>query len=126
LLFNICSCRTLYKTYRIDVIDTNEIIFRGLFRKIKVSPQDIIFIQDWLRGVRIVLKEKSIILWPFISKQGEFKSLMQTLNADIEIKDMSNIFIESPVRVVIAMLGIFLYFGILIWVLFYNFTHNLL
>ena len=116
----------LCKTHRIEVINANEILFRGLFRKIKVSPKDIISIQDWLRGVRIVLKEKSIILWPFIEKQGEFKTLMRELNADIEIKDMSNVFMESPVRVGIAVLGVFIYFGLLIWVLFYNFTHNLL
>jgi hypothetical protein len=115
----------LFKIYRIEVIDAQTIIFRGIFRKIQVKPNDILSVQDWLRGIRVVLKKRSLILWPFIEKQGEFKSLMSNLNPDIEIKDMSNEATKSKLRAGLIILGMFLYFAGLIWLLFFNFTHNL-
>jgi hypothetical protein len=114
-----------FKIHRIEVIDSHTIIFRGLFRKIQVAPQDIKSVQDWLRGIRIVFKKRSIILWPFIEKQGEFKALICNLNPEIEKKDMSNKATKSPARTGLIILGMFLYFGWLIWYLFSDFTHNL-
>ncbi len=114
----------LFKIHRIEVIDSRIIVFRGLFREIKVKPNDILSVQDWLRGVRIVLKKRSFILWPFIEKQGEFKALLRSLNPDIEIKDMSNEATKSMARGGILILGMFLYFAWLIWSMFYNITSN--
>lgn len=115
----------LFKIHRIEVVESQTIIFRGLFRKIQATPQDILSVQDWLRGVRIILKGRSLILWPFIEKQGEFKALLRSLNPDIEIKDMSNEATKSTGRAGLIILGMFLYFALLIWFLFSDFTHNL-
>ena len=115
----------LFKIHRIEVIDSQTIIFRGLFRKIQATPKDILSVQDWLRGVRIVLKGRSLILWPFIERQGEFKALLRSLNPEIEIKDMSNEATKSTGRAGLIILGMFLYFAWLIWHLFSDFTHKL-
>jgi hypothetical protein len=115
----------LFKIHRIEVIDSDTIIFRGLFRRIKVTPQDILSVQDWLRGIRIILKEGSIVLWPFIENQGEFKALLRGLNPDIEMRDMSNEATESTARGGLIILGMFIYFALLIWLLFTDFTQHI-
>ena len=115
----------LFKIYKIEVVDSTTIIFRGLFRKIKVHPKEIISVQDWLRGIRIVLKGRSIILFPFIDKLGEFKALVRGLNPEVTIKDMSNVATNSITRAGLIVIGVFLYFAWLIWSLFKSFTQNL-
>ena len=115
----------LFKIHRIEVIESRTIIFRGFFRNIKTTPDDILSIQDWLRGVRIILKGRSLILWPFIAKQAEFKALIHSLNPDAEIKDMSNEATKTSSRSGLLLIGVLLYFLWLIWTLFNNFTHNI-
>lgn len=115
----------LFKIHRIEVIEPTTVIFRGFFRNIKTTPEDILSIQDWLRGVRIVLKGRSLILWPFIVKQGEFKALIRSLNPKVEIKDMSNEATKTSTRSGLLLIGVFIYFAWLIWSLFYSFTHNI-
>lgn len=115
----------LFKIHRIEVIEPKSIIFRGFIRNIKTTPEDILSIQDWLRGVRIVLKGRSLILWPFIAKQGEFKALIRSLNPEVEIKDMSNEATKTSSRSRFLLLGVLIYFAWLLWSLFYSFTHNI-
>ena len=115
----------LFKIHRIEVVGPKTIIFRGFIRNIKIAPDDIVSIQDYLRGVRIVLKKRSFILWPFISKQGEFKALIRSLNPDVELRDMSNEATQTPSRSGFLLIGVFIYFAWLIWSLFNSFTHNI-
>ena len=115
----------LFKIHRIEVIEPRTIVFRGFFRNIKTTPDDILSIQDWLRGVRIILKGRSLILWPFIAKQAEFKALVHSLNPDAEIKDMSNEATKTSSRSGLLLIGVLIYFLWLIWTLFNNFTNNI-
>lgn len=115
----------LFKIHLVSIPDRNTVIFKGIFRKIKVSPQDIVSFQDLLRGVRIVLKNKSIILWPFIARQGEFKILLRNLNQEIEFVDVADMATKTPSRIVLLLLGMFTYFAVLTGALFYHFTHNI-
>jgi hypothetical protein len=115
----------LFKVWQIDVSDDKTITFRGLLRKIIVSADDVVSFQDWLRGIRIVLKNKSIILWPFIENRDQFKSLLSTLNPNVKLVDESDEATKSSIRIVLLMLVIFLYLaGLGVW-LFYSFTHDL-
>jgi hypothetical protein len=115
----------LLKTWQIEVSDDKTITFRGILRKIVVSSDDIVSFQDWLRGIRIVLKTKSIILWPFIDNQNQFKACLSNLNPNIEFIDESEEATKTNKRVLFLILGVFLYLaGLGVW-LFYNFTHNL-
>lgn len=113
----------LFKTHKIEVHDQNTILFKGVFRKIIVNPQDIILFQDLLRGVRVVCRKRSIILWPFIEKQGEFKALLRNLNPNIQMVDVSNKVVSSNKRLGFLFFGLFVYLGGMIAFLFYQFTH---
>jgi hypothetical protein len=114
----------LFKIHKIEVRDANTIIFKGVLRKIKVTPQEIVSLQDFLRGSRIVLRGKSLILWPFIERQAGFKALLRNLNPDIKITDVSNEVTKTHTRAGLILLGLFLYFGGLIVFLFYDITHH--
>lgn len=115
----------LFKVHRIEVVEPKTIVFRGFIRNIITTAEDIVSIQDWLRGVRIVLKGRSIVLWPFIAKQGEFKSLIRSLNPDVEIEDMSNEATKTPTRSGFLLIVVLIYFAWLIWSLLYSFTHHI-
>lgn len=114
----------LFKIHRIEVVEPNTIIFRGFIRNIKTTSEDIVSIQDYLRGVRIVLKKRSLILWPFIAKQGEFKALIRSLNPDVKMRDMSNEATQTPSRSGFLLIGVLIYFAWLIWSLFNTFTQH--
>jgi hypothetical protein len=114
----------LFKIWKIEVLDNKTIVFRGILRKIIVSPEEIISFQDWMRGIRIVLKDKSIILWPYIDKQDQFKSLLSNLNSNIKFIDEAHEATKSGKRVFLLTFGVFLYLaGLAAW-LFYVFTHH--
>lgn len=114
----------LFKIHRIEVVEPKTIIFRGFIRNIKVTPKDIVSLQDYLRGVRIVLKKRSLVLWPFIAKQGEFKALIRSLNPDVEMRDISNEATQTPSRSGFLLIGVLVYFVWLIWSLFTTFTQH--
>ncbi len=115
----------LFKIHKIHVLNSETIIFRGIFRKTIIRPRDINAVHDWLRGVRVVFSGGSLILWPFIEKQAEFKALVKQLNPDVDFKDMSSEATQKPYRVVLILLGLFLYFGWLIWSGFHDPTRFL-
>lgn len=115
----------LFKIHMIKVPNQNTLIFKGVFRKIQLNPNDIVSFQDLLRGVLVVTKNKSIILWPFIDRQGEFKSLLKNLNPEIKFVDVSELITNYPSRAGLLLLGLFVYFGGLIGFLFWHFTHNI-
>ena len=114
----------LLKVHKIHIEDSQTIIFRSLFQKIVLNPQDISDFQEWVRGARVVYKGGSIILWPYIEKQGQFKSTLQAINPNIVFTDISNEGTKTNVRVVLLVLGIFAYFGWLIWSLFHGITQS--
>ena len=114
----------LFKVYKIHIEDSRTIIFRSLFQKIVLNPQDISDFQEWVRGARIVYKGGSIILWPYIEKQGQFKSTLQSINPNIVFTDSSKEGTKTNFRVFLIVLVVFAYFGWLIWSLFHGITQS--
>ena len=87
-----------------------------------MNGYEIIMIEDWLRFVRIRYKGGCLILFPFIEKLGEFKSLVKSMNSNVKIKDVSNWYFSSNIRVFLLIVGIFGWFGFLIFHYFYEWT----
>ena len=116
----------LLKVWIIQVKDARTVVFRGLFREIVVDPKDINEYQGWVRGARLVHKGGSILLWPYVEKQGELKSILGTMNPDIKFRDLAAEGTKTTARLVIIVLALFVYFGWLIWSLFHSITkyHN--
>jgi hypothetical protein len=114
----------LLKVDKIHIEDSRTIIFRSLFRSIVLNPQDITAYQEWVRGARVVYKGGSIILWPYIEKQGQFKGTLQAINPNIVFVDISKEGTKTNIRVAVIVLGIFAYFGLLIWSLFHGITQS--
>ena len=96
--------------------------FRFFFRKIDLNPEEITRIEDWLGFVRVKYKGGSLILFPFIEKLGEFKALVKSMNSDVEIKDISNWYFSSNIRVSLLIVGVFGWFIFLIFHYFYEWT----
>jgi hypothetical protein len=114
----------LFKIHTIGFRNGNTLIFKSFLRRITVNPKDIIAFQDALRGLRIVLKDKSIILWPFIERQGEFKTLLQSLNPDIKLVDVSHEATKSPVRQGLFFLGLIIFVGLSLAGWYYQIIHS--
>lgn len=113
----------LFKVWQIEIPNDKTIIFRCIFRKITVSPEEIVSFQEWMRVIRIVVKGKSIILWPFIDKLPQLKSRLLSLNPNIKFIDESDEVTKSGFRIFFLVLGVFIYLaGLAAW-LFYSFTH---
>lgn len=113
----------LFKVHKIKVYEDNTIRFQGLIRNIDINVSQITEVQDWLRFVRVKLHKGSLILFPFIDKLGEFKSEIRSMNPESKVKDVSNNFFNSKFALIITLLVMFLFFGAMIAVLFYRFTH---
>jgi len=106
----------LVQKMAIDVSNDKTIIFRGILRKIIVSAEDRDSFQAWVRGMRLLMKVKSIILWPFIENQNQFKSLLSNLNLSIKFVDESDEATKSGKRIFLLMLAFFLYIsGLAAW-----------
>jgi hypothetical protein len=116
----------LLKVWVIQIKDARTVVFRGLLRENKIDPRDINEYQEWVRGARVVHKGGSILLWPYVEKQGELKSLLTTMNPEIKLRDLSAEGTKTTTRVVIIVLAVFAYFGWLIWSLFHGISkyHN--
>ncbi len=114
----------LFKVHKIHIKDARTIIFQGIFRKIILDPQNIDEFQEWVRGARIVYKGGSIILWPYIEKQGQFKSSLKSINPNILFRDISKEATKTNIRVAFIVLGVFAYFGWLFWSLFHGITQS--
>jgi len=114
----------LFKIHKIEYRDENTLLFKSILRRITVNPKDIISVQDAFRGLRVVLKKKSIILWPFIERQGEFKTLLLSLNPDIKLVDASTEATKANARLGFIFLGLILFFALSAAGLFYQFTHS--
>ncbi|MFH2044115.1 MAG: hypothetical protein ABIK92_03095 [Pseudomonadota bacterium] len=112
----------LFKVHKIKVYEDNIIRFQCLIRNIDIEASRITEVQDWLRFVRVKFEKGSLILFPFIDKLGEFKSEIQSLNPELKVKDISNNFFDSKFALIITLIGMFLFFGVTIAVLFYRFT----
>jgi len=115
----------LLKIHLIHIKDVQNIIFQGIFRKIILQPRDIHEYQEWVRGARIVYKGGSIILWPYIEKQGELKSILKALNPQIQLRDLAAEGTKTTFRVVLIMIAMFTYFGWLFWSLLHGITNSL-
>lgn len=114
----------LLKTHRIHIRDTRNAVFQGLLRKIVLNPRDILEYQEWVRGGRLVHTGGSIFLWPYIEKQGELKSILKAANPQIKFRDIAAEGTKTTARVVIIVVGVFAYFGWLIWSLFHGITNS--
>ena len=116
----------LLKVWIIQINDDQTIVFRGLLRNNVIDPKDIREYQEWVRGARVVHKSGSILLWPYVEKQGELKSILRALNPEIKLRDLAEEGTKTTARVVILVLALFAYFGWLIWSLFHGITkyHN--
>lgn len=110
----------LFKVHAIECHDEGTLIFKGILRKTTVHAKDIIAFQDALRGLRLVLKNKSIVLWPFVERQGEFKILLKSLNPDIEFIDVSNEATKSTARLGLLFWGMIVLFILSTVGLFYQ------
>lgn len=113
----------LFKIHKIEYRGDNTLLFKGILRKIAVRPTDIISSQVALRGVRLVLKNKTIFLWPFIEGEGEFKTLLKSLNPDIELVDAAQETTKSTARLGFIFLGLILFFCLSVACLLYQFIH---
>ncbi len=71
-------------------------------------------------------KGGSILLWPYVEKQGELKRILSTMNPEIKFRDLAAEGTKTTARVAIIVLALFVYFGWLIWSLFHGITkyHN--
>jgi hypothetical protein len=116
----------LLKVWVIQIKDARTVVFRGLLRENKIDPKDINEYQEWVRGARVMHKGGSILLWPYVEKQGELKSILSTMNPEIKFRDLAEEGTKTTVRVAIIVLAMFAYFGWLIWSLFHGITklHN--
>lgn len=112
----------LLKVWVIQIKDTRQVVFRGLLRENKIDPGDIKEYQEWVRGARVVHKGGSILLWPYVEKQGELKSILSSMNPEIKFRDLAEEGTKTTLRVVIIVLAMFAYFGWLIWNLFHGIT----
>ncbi len=113
----------LLKVYKIKIYEDKVIRFQGLLRNIDINASQITEVQDWLRFVRVKYERGSLILFPFIGKLGEFKSEIRSLNAESKVKDISNSFFDSKFGLIFTLVGMFIFFGGMIAVLFYRYTH---
>lgn len=123
LIISVACVTVLFKVWQIEIPNDNTVIFRCICRKITVSPEEIVSFQEWLRFIRVVVKDKSIILWPYIDKQPQLKSILLSLNPKIKFIDESEEVTKSGFRILFLVLGVFIFLvGLAVW-LFYNFTH---
>lgn len=113
----------LFKVHKIKIYEDKVIRFQGLIRNIDINASQITEVQDWLRFVRVKLRKRSLILFPFIDKLGDFKSEIRALNPESKIKDISNSFFDSKFGLIITLIGIFLFFGCMIAICLYQFTN---
>ena len=113
----------LFKVHKIKIYEDNVIRFQGLIRNIDINSSQITEIQDWLRFVRVKYGKGSLILFPFIDRLGEFKTTIRSLNPKSKVKDVSNSFFDSKYGAILALAGIFQFFGFMIAMLFYRFAH---
>jgi hypothetical protein len=116
----------LLKVWVIQIKDARTIIFRGLLRNTEIDSKDINEYQEWVRGARVVYKGGSILLWPYVEKQGELKSILREMNPEIIFRDLAQEGTKTSFRVAMIVLAVFGYFGWLIWSLFHGITkyHN--
>jgi len=114
----------LFKIHVIRVQDSRTIIFQGIFRKIILNPREITEYQEWVRGGRLVYQGGSIILWPYIEKQGELKRILRTITPEMKFRDITAEGTKTNCRVAIIVLAMFAYFGWLIWSLFHKITQS--
>ncbi len=113
----------LFKVHKIKIYEDNVIRFQGLIRNIDLKSSQITEVQDWVRFVRVKYGNGSLILFPFIDRLGEFKAAIRSVNPESKIKDVSNNFFDSKFGAILALTGMFLFFGLMIAMLFYQFTH---
>jgi hypothetical protein len=106
----------------IKLKDSRMVVFRGLLREITDDPKDIKEYQEWIRGARVVHKGGSILLWPYVEKQGDLKIMLSTMNPDIKFRDLAAEGTKTTARVTLIILALFVYFGWLIWGLFHGLT----
>ena len=114
----------LFKIHAIHIKDSRTVIFQGIFRKIVLDTKDITEYQEWVRGVRLAHHGGSIILWPYIEKQGELKSILRTIGPQIKFRDLAAEGTKTNCRVAIIVIAIFAYFGWLTWSLFHGITNS--